>query len=145
MLPGGQDNCFTVTEIHHPCPSPKFNPRHKVTGRASSIPRVSKASCLGLQKPLPSLPIPYGCPRRGDSACDVCRSSSEPGPTPLPASSTGQGAWTGQQRPKSSTNCCVTLGQPLSLSVPQHLDKKVPQAPLTLTSMTIRYCQRGAV
>lgn len=60
MLPGGQDNCFTMTGIHHSCPSPEFNPRHKVTGRASSSPRVSKASCLGLQKPLPSLPISWG-------------------------------------------------------------------------------------
>lgn len=52
--------------------------------------------------------------------------------------STGQGAWSQQtETTRCSTDRCVSWGQPRSLSKAQGLDKKVPQAPVALTSMII--------
>lgn len=69
---------------------------------------------------------------------DVYRSSTEPGSTPLLPATSGKGHGTGQQRPHSSTDCFVTSGQPLSLSGPQHLDRKFPQTSCGSDPITIR-------
>ena len=58
-----------------------------------------------------------------------------PGPTSILPTAWGKGHGPSQQGPHSSTDCCVTSSQPLSLSEPQGLDKKVPWAPLALTSL----------
>lgn len=50
----GQDNHFTTIRIPNSWPGPEPTARHTVNGRASSVPRVSKASSLGLWEPLPS-------------------------------------------------------------------------------------------
>lgn len=162
MLPGGQNDRSPVTGILHSGSSPKPNPGHTVTGRPlpsslrparpevwafrslfSRSPRSSRLTSRGIpgggalpMAPAVSFPQGEGC----DSAHFLLSQGSPPPPL-RPCCRQHRARGMNLLLP----DCCVTLGQPLSLSGPQRLDKKAPQPPVALTSMTTRRKgERGA-